>query len=89
MPKVKPSATSRPGVLAVIGSELLGLFLDDGFLAAGIVVWVLVAWFGEARHVVAGPIDGLLFAAGLAAVLGASAARQVDVTFCASESSAQ
>ena len=86
--KVKASAAAaRPGVLAVIGWELLGLFFDDGFLAAGIVVWVLAAWFGEARHVVAGPIDGLLFTAGLAAVLGASAGRQVALTFGASGSS--
>ena len=41
-----------------------------------ILVWVLAVWLGETRHAIAGPLDGVLFAAGLAAVLAASAARR-------------
>ena len=67
---------AKPGLLAVIGSELIGLFIDDGWLALGIVVWVLLAWLAEARHLLAPPGAALLFTAGLAAVLGASAIRR-------------
>jgi uncharacterized membrane protein len=74
--KAASSVAAKPGVLAVIGSELFGLFFDDGWLAGGILVWVLAVWLGETRHAIAGPLDGVLFAAGLAAVLAASAARR-------------
>jgi uncharacterized membrane protein len=74
--KIAVAPTAKPGVLAVVGSELLGLFLDDGWLAIGIMVWVLAAWFGETRHVIAGPADSLLFGAGLTAMLAVSASRR-------------
>lgn len=74
--KAASTTAAKPGVLAVIGSELFGLFFDDGWLAAGILVWVLAVWFGETRHAVASPVDGVLFAVGLTAVLAASAARR-------------
>jgi uncharacterized membrane protein len=75
-PTSSQSSTAKPGVLAVIGNELLGLFLDDGWLASGIVVWVLIAWFVEARHTFGGQADGVVFAAGLAAVLVFSVLRR-------------
>ncbi|MCR6478476.1 hypothetical protein NU688_20110 [Variovorax sp. ZS18.2.2] len=74
--KAASTAGAKPGVLAVIGGELFGLFFDDGWLAAGIMVWVLAAWFSETRHAVSGPVDGVLFAVGLTVVLAASAARR-------------
>ncbi len=82
LPKPSAKAASAPkakaGVPAAIGRELLGLFLDDGWLAIGALVWVSAAWLGETRHAIAGPFDGLLLAAGLTAVLGASAARRAS-----------
>jgi uncharacterized membrane protein len=68
---------AQSGVLAVIGDELLGLFIDDGWLATGIVLWVFLAWLVESRHgVAAATAAAALFTAGLAAVLAASAMRR-------------
>lgn len=42
-----PSPTkAKAGPVAIIASELWGLFVDDGGLAAGTVVWVSLAWPG-------------------------------------------
>jgi uncharacterized membrane protein len=62
--------------LTWIGSELLGLFVGDLWLAAGVVVWVIGAWAVEARYGIAAGVACSLFAAGLAAVLAVSAVRQ-------------
>src|SRR5205085_493938 len=40
----------RGGPLAAAASELWGLFVDDGWLAAGILAWALGAWAFEARY---------------------------------------
>ncbi|MCY0854706.1 hypothetical protein [Cupriavidus sp. D39] len=56
--------------------ELVGLFVDDGWLAIGVVLWVLAAWEVAALHAVAAQAAGPLFAAGLTALLAASAARR-------------
>jgi len=56
--KAASAAAAKPGVLAVIGSELFGLFFDDGWLAAGILVWVLAAWFGEPATPLSAPSTG-------------------------------
>jgi uncharacterized membrane protein len=70
------SEQAGPGVLASIFRELLGLFIDDASLAFGILAWVAMAWFADARHLLVPSIAALVFAAGLAAVLGASAVRR-------------
>ena len=72
----KMAVEGKPGPLAVIGEELLGLFVDDGWLAAGIVLWVLAAWLIEARYGVAPAGGSLAFTAGLAIVLSTSAIRR-------------
>ena len=68
-----PRPTSR---VVVIGKEILGLFIDDGWLAVGIVIWVAGVWLIEVRYVPPGSGLGALFAIGLAAVLSASAVRR-------------
>jgi len=76
----KPASTSgeadKPGLLAVICGELIGLFIDDGWLAVGIVVWVPLAWLAAARHVMAPQGAAVLLTGGLAAVLSACAVRR-------------
>jgi uncharacterized membrane protein len=66
----------KQGVLALIGSELLGLFIDDSWLAAGILGLVLLAWFAVARQLLSPESVAALFTGGLAAVLAASAIRR-------------
>ena len=64
------------GALEAIARELWGLFVDDAWLAGGVVAWVLAAW---AMHASAGFSVAwicLLFAAGLNLVLAVSAARR-------------
>lgn len=45
----KPSATVPSGILGTAVTELIGLFVDDGSLAIGIVVWVAIVWATAAR----------------------------------------
>ena len=77
--RVKPAArvdAKEFGALATIARELWGLFVDDAWLAGGVVAWVLAAW---AMHASAGLSVAwicLLFAAGLNLVLAVSAARR-------------
>lgn len=56
--------------------EVMGLFVDDGWLAIGVVAWVLAAWEIRALHAVAAAQAAPLFAVGLTALLAASAARR-------------
>ena len=70
----KPATT--PGPLTAIGAELYGLFVDDGWLAAGTVLWVLAAWFGEVRYGMTAVPGAVVFTAGLALVLSSSAIRR-------------
>lgn len=77
---VKPATrTAQPAPAASgltwIGSELLGLFVGDLWLAAGVMVWVFGAWAVEARYGLAAGLACSLFAAGLAAVLAVSTVR--------------
>jgi hypothetical protein len=70
------AAAGRPNVLTAIGGELLGLFVDDLWLAVGVAAWVGAAALVEARHPMQAPLACTVFAAGLAAVLSASAVRR-------------
>jgi uncharacterized protein (DUF58 family) len=54
--------------LKAIGREALGLFVDDGVFAAGILVWLAAVWIGVAFGL-AGGWAGIALFAGLAAVL--------------------
>jgi len=79
-PEPRAAQTATAGLtssgLTWIGSELLGLFVGDLWLAAGVVVWVIGAWAVEARYGIAAGVACSLFAAGLAALLAVSAVRQ-------------
>ena len=68
----------KQGVLALIGSELLGLFIDDTWLAVGIVGWVLLAWFAVDRQWLSPEGAPAWFTAGIAMVLAASAIRRAS-----------
>lgn len=73
------TAAARPpaqGRLAKVTEELVGLFVDDGWLAIGVVLWVLAAWRLGAMHAVLAVAEGPLFAVGLTALLAASAVRR-------------
>jgi uncharacterized membrane protein len=64
------------GALALVGGELIGLFVDDLWLALGAGAWVGAAALVQAQHPLAAPAACAAFTAGLAAVLGASAVRR-------------
>jgi uncharacterized membrane protein len=72
----RASPAHKPGVVALVAQELASLFVDDGWLAIGIVLWVLSAWIAQAHDVVADAAGCALFTAGLAIGLSASAIRR-------------
>jgi hypothetical protein len=65
----------RPGAVTAVAGQLLGLFVEDAWLAAGVAAWVAGAALVGARHALPGPFACLVFTAGMAAMLGASAVR--------------
>jgi uncharacterized membrane protein len=56
--------------------ELPGLFVDDGVMAAALLLWVLAAWWAAPRFIAAMPVACAVFAAGLVAILAIGAARR-------------
>ena len=75
----QPSTASKSapqGALAALASELFGLFVDDGWLAAGVLIWVAAGWrlasWGGVAHLAA----SVMFAMGLFLVLGVSTVRR-------------
>ncbi len=71
--RVAVIAPRRQGLVASIGRELLGLFIDDLPLAAGIVAWVGATALAQALHFAATGLACGLLPAGLATVLAFSA----------------
>jgi Ca2+/H+ antiporter, TMEM165/GDT1 family len=67
---------SREHPAALFVKELLGLFVDDGLLAAGIVTWILAARWIEAGYPPAALPGSIAFFAGISAILAASAIRR-------------
>ncbi|MDB5858382.1 MAG: hypothetical protein JWQ76_2071 [Ramlibacter sp.] len=67
---------SQPGPLMAVAGELLGLFVDDLWLAVGVGAWVGAAALLEARQPAAGAVACSVFTAGLAVILSASAVRR-------------
>ena len=63
------------GVLAKFWHELAGLFVDDGVLACGIVIWVAAAKFAQPSLPIVMTVACLAFAAGCAVLLLLSAVR--------------
>lgn len=74
-PLATPAATAPSG-LALIGGELLGLFVEDLWLAVGATAWVVGAGLLEAQHPAKLGIACIVFTAGLAVVLSVSAVRR-------------
>jgi hypothetical protein len=62
-----------------VAREVLGLFVDDGWFAATILLWLLLAGLLLPRLGLSGAWGCLLLFAGLAALLLASARRRARV----------
>jgi uncharacterized membrane protein len=76
-PHAQPGGKKAPLAMpAVIVHELWGLFVDDGWLAGGIILWTLVTAAALYRQAFAGAAAGPSFALGVALLLAASAARR-------------
>ncbi|MFT3803597.1 MAG: hypothetical protein QM766_20585 [Burkholderiaceae bacterium] len=60
----------------MIVSEATALFIDDGWLAAGIVLWIAAIAFFGAAVAVSPARNAEIFSLGLAALLGISAGRR-------------
>ncbi|ASU41405.1 hypothetical protein hmeg3_11940 [Herbaspirillum sp. meg3] len=75
-PAVKKVKKASPtGWLQTIWHELVGLFVDDGMLAAGILIWVIAAWGAASRVNVSMTTDSVVFFIGFVLMLGMSAVR--------------
>ena len=75
------SVTPAPAsAVETVSSELFGLFVDDGWLAAGILVWVLGGWWLLKHQQIGATMaaDGV-FAGGLLVVLAFSALRRAQM----------
>jgi Ca2+/H+ antiporter, TMEM165/GDT1 family len=70
------AASVRPSALAGVASELFGLFVDDGWLAAGVLTWVTAGWRVAAWGGMAHLASSVIFAIGLFLVLGVSTMRR-------------
>lgn len=76
-PGASVSSSVKPGLLGLIGRELVGLFVDDAWLAGGIVACVGLVWLAEAQwSPLSTGVMGSGFVFGLALVLVASAIRR-------------
>lgn len=76
--KADATTPSQPkeSTLRLIVSEAISLFIDDGWLAAGIVAWVAAAWFFGPSISVPSAQKVEILSVGLAALLGISASRR-------------
>jgi hypothetical protein len=62
-----------------MGGELLGLFVEDVWLALGAAAWVAGAALVQVRHPPAPSVACIVFTAGMAAILGASTVRRSTI----------
>jgi uncharacterized membrane protein len=62
----------RPGPFASAAAELWGLFVDDGWLAGGVLAWSLVAWVFGARYPLASAGECAVFTIGIGLLLSLS-----------------
>jgi len=79
--KTASSPVATTGPLTSLAAELLGLFVEDGWLAAGILVWAMGAWSVEARYPIVSDGACLFFAAGMPLLLSVSALRRARMSF--------
>ena len=68
--------SAPPSALAGVASEVFGLFVDDGWLAAGVLIWVAAGWRVAAWGGIAHLASSVIFAMGLFLVLGVSTMRR-------------
>ncbi len=73
---IKPGQLAPPSALAGVASELFGLFVDDGWLAAGLLIWVAAGWCFTAMIGLNHLMSSVLFAFGLFILLGVSSVRR-------------
>lgn len=62
--------------LKTIWSEFIGLFVDDGSLAASVLIWLGLCWLVLPRSGLDGALPPLILFAGLAIILAVSALRR-------------
>jgi uncharacterized membrane protein len=73
----KMKSSVRKGVLGALYKELISLFVDDGILATGILVWVGLAWWCVGRLPVASIFQCVTLVTGFSTLLVVSALRAV------------
>ncbi len=72
----QPSApVPAGGPVIAVAAGLRGLFIDDGWLAAGVLAWALGAWAFEARHPIVSAGACAAFASGILLLLALSVMR--------------
>jgi uncharacterized membrane protein len=72
-----PSAAPAPGIWRRFAAALLGLFVGDGWLAAGVLAWSIGAWIAETQTPDASVAACVLFAIGPPVLLVATLWRRV------------
>ena len=75
-PKSATAATATAGPLASLAGELTGLFVDDGWMASGILLWTLGAWSIASREPNVSTAACLIFAVGMPLLLAISTLRR-------------
>jgi uncharacterized membrane protein len=74
--RADPAGKALPGtpkgVLGTLFRELISLFVDDGTLAAGILVWVVMVWWSVGRLPLASIMQCSLFVLGFSVLLATS-----------------
>jgi uncharacterized membrane protein len=76
--RAAPASRGRaaPGPLRGLIAELAGLFVDDTWLAVGVLLWTFAAWAIAARLPVVSPSAALAYAIGTPLLLALSAMRR-------------
>lgn len=73
--KMGAAASHPSSALVGVWAEIFGLFVDDGWLAGGVVLWLLIAWSLPPLNLPHEPLSAA-FGAGLLVILGLSVAHR-------------
>jgi len=76
-PSKRPPSARRTSTLIALVEEVWSLFVDDGGLALGVILWCAAVWLGLGTVAAPGLIQSALFLAGVAGLLGYSALRAI------------
>ncbi len=76
-PPTRTAPPRRAGALLSMIQELWSLFVDDGGLALGVVVWVAALWFGVWIGATPVMIESTIWVTGVAGLLGFSVLRAI------------